>query len=91
MYFVSGGYELHSSLPVNYTNTPAILLYLESKNQRVGLSSSVDICRLPVKTEVLRYLIKINFEQKAFSAALGWHDVSHFRVTKYINRITFPI
>lgn len=65
MYFVSGGYELHSSLPVNYTNTPAILLYLESKNQRVGLSSSVDISRLPVKTEVLRYLIEINAEQKA--------------------------
>jgi len=65
MYFVSGGYELHSSLPVNYTNTPAILLYLESKNQRVGLSSSVDISRLPVKTEVLRYLMEINAEQKA--------------------------
>jgi hypothetical protein len=71
MYVVSGGYELHSSLPVNYTNTPVILLYLESKNQRVGLSSSVDICRLPVITEVLRDLIKTNVEEKTFSAALG--------------------
>jgi hypothetical protein len=71
MYFVYGGYELHSSLPVNYMNTPAILLYLESKNQRVGLTSSVDICRLPVITDILRDLIKINVEQKTFTAALG--------------------
>jgi hypothetical protein len=81
MYFVSGGYELHSSLPVNYTNTPPILLYLESKNQLVGLYSSVDICRLPGITEVLQDLIKTDVEQKTFTAALGWHDVSHIRVT----------
>jgi hypothetical protein len=51
-HIVSGGNELHFETPIfpthQYKNTPTILLYSESKNQRVGLLSPVGISRLQV-------------------------------------------
>jgi hypothetical protein len=72
-YVLSGGYEVHSSLPINYTNTPAILLqvYSGSKNQRQGTRSSQDIYRLWVISEGLRDFITINVEWTTFIALLG--------------------